>query len=113
MLFILLIKNSPACLLSVYFLPSRIRAVNFDTVSLYDFFSISIEFSPTFGAVRRTRAGERHEEENGIFPGMTSVVFPTEEQVLRDLGDELLQRLVRAVDGGLDDYHQYCREHPD
>ena len=44
---------------------------------------------------------------------MTSVVFPTEEQVLRDLGDELLQRLVRAVDGGLDDYHRYCREHPD
>lgn len=44
---------------------------------------------------------------------MTSVVFPTEEQVLRDLGDELLQRLVRAVDGGRDDYHRYCQEHPD
>lgn len=43
---------------------------------------------------------------------MKSTPFPTESQVLTDLGDLVLQRLVSAVDAARQDYLHYRNEHP-
>lgn len=44
---------------------------------------------------------------------MKSASFPTESQVLSDLGDPLLQRLVEALDAARHDYRVYRDTHPD
>lgn len=52
-------------------------------------------------------------ERGGIFSGMKSTDFPSLEEVLTDLGDDLIERLSAAVYGARDDYRRHRAEHPD
>ena len=44
---------------------------------------------------------------------MKSTGFPSLEEVLTDLGDDLIGRLSAAVYGARDDYRRHRTEHPD